>query len=518
MQYRNYIPMKSEYLNNIDTMVINTKNNRFILKLFGELDHEYISIDKDKYLTISKTRIDNFEKKGQISKWQFELAQIYTPETNLDELYENEIENNDFLHQFNKKPQYKSITFIGDRNDNLTEEPYKNFVVKSIKECLNDIKKINRNNNSDETLLPIVSLCEMNNIFAIDYLKNINNKNSLDKKEKAMGYNNINDDPIIINPKLYIYEDDIIIDNITQIKISDENDFISLLNLSKKNVDYYKFNESDSISKEKSLIQILTLKLLKSKSNKCYSKLNIILYKAYKILDPENEEIFYSKGGNIIDNLLERKIPKINRINYIKKKTQNILYKLYTEDNYTFFNGVQNKGSYRLNYAIKFIKDTLTKGNNLFIIILPCENQYLLMIHDLLNNISMRKMIVENFVLNEEQEDDSINNIGEIYKFENISELNFDNKENNCEDGSFKSFSKNNSVITNVSTVLDGKGKNYFLYNSYMDNQLTEGKYRRKDINYERLRKIENKNNVINLFDILDKIDISDINIMKIIN
>ena len=127
-------------------------------------------------------------------------------------------------------------------------------------------------------------------------------------------------------------------------------------------------------------------------------------------------------------------------------------------------------------------------------------------------------MIVENFVLNEEQEDDSINNIGEIYKFENISELNFDNKENNCEDGSFKSFSKNNSVITNVSTVLDGKGKNYFLYNSYMDNQLTEGKYRRKDINYERLRKIENKNNVINLFDILDKIDISDINIMKIIN
>ena len=73
-------------------------------------------------------------------------------------------------------------------------------------------------------------------------------------------------------------------------------------------------------------------------------------------------------------------------------------------------------------------------------------------------------------------------------------------------------------MITNVSTVLDGKGKNYFLYNSYMDNQLTEGKYRRKDINYERLRKIENKNNVINLFDILDKIDISDINIMKIIN
>ena len=41
---------------------INQKNNRFVLKLFGEMDHEYITIEKDETLTISKVNVDNFEK------------------------------------------------------------------------------------------------------------------------------------------------------------------------------------------------------------------------------------------------------------------------------------------------------------------------------------------------------------------------------------------------------------------------------------------------------------------------
>ena len=509
----NHNTMNKFFFQNKEQLGINPKNNRFVLQLYGELNHECISIDKDKYLTISKTRIDNFEKKGQISKWQFNLDQIYTPDTTFDELYENEIENNDYLHQFNKKSQYKTIIFVGDRNDSLSEEPYKDFVIKCMKECLIDIKKIKQNTKYDDTLIPIVSFCEMNKTFAIDYFQNISEKNFSEKKDKEIGIINDGNNPIIINPKINIYEDDIIIDGISQIKILNENDFISLFNLSKKNSDYYKFNESNSISKEESLVQILTLKLLKSNTNECYSKINIVLYKAYEIL--KEEEDLYSKDENIFDGIFGRKYYKRNRIHDNKKKKQQSLYNLYTKDNYTFFNGIQNKINFRLNYAIKFIKDTLAKGNNLFIILLPCEYQYLLLIHDLLDNISMRKMIVENFLLYEGEEDESINNIGEIYKFENISELNPSEIDNNNEEGSFQSFSKNNSVITNVSTMMEGKGKNYFLYNSYIDNKLTEAKYKRKDINYERLRKIENKKNVIKLFDMFDKLEISDITLYE---
>ena len=123
---KNLFPVKASFN-------INTKNNRFVLKLFGEMNHDYISIEKDEILTISKTKIDKFEKKGQISKWQFNLDRIYSHDTTFEELYENEIENNDYLHEFNKESQYRTITFIGDRNDNLNEEPYKGFITKCIK-------------------------------------------------------------------------------------------------------------------------------------------------------------------------------------------------------------------------------------------------------------------------------------------------------------------------------------------------------------------------------------------------
>ena len=63
------------------TFNINQKNNRFILKFFGEMDHNYTTIEKDKILTISKMHSDNFEKKGQITKWQFNLDQIYSEDT-----------------------------------------------------------------------------------------------------------------------------------------------------------------------------------------------------------------------------------------------------------------------------------------------------------------------------------------------------------------------------------------------------------------------------------------------------
>ena len=452
------------------SLKINPKNNRFILKLFGDMNHEHITIEKDEILTISKIHIDNFEKKGQISKWKFNLDRIYTKDTTFDELYENEIENNDYLQEFNKQSQYRTLSFIGDRNDSLTEEPYKSFIIRCIKECLNDIK-LTKSKINEDTLIPIISFCELNKSFIIDYFK----KNDI----TDINNNNSTNNNVILNPKLNIYDDDVIIKDLSQIQISNENDVISLLNLAKKNAEYFKLNKwNNSESKKESLCQIITLKLLKSSTNECYSKINYVLYKAYEILD--EEEI---------------------------KPDKNTMYNLYTKDNYNFFHCVQNKINYRLSYAIQYLRDTLVKGNNLFIIILPCEYQYLLLIYDLLDNINMRQLIVENILLSEE-DDESTNQFGEIYRFENISELNINDKDIN-DDNLFQSFSKNNSVITNVSSILDIKPKN-FLGHSYFDNKLTEGKNKRKDINYERLRKIDNKTNIIHLFGIFDKLSIED--------
>ena len=446
---------------NSKSFIINPKNNRFILKLFGEMNHEHITIEKDEILTISKMRTDNFEKKGQISKWQFNLDRIYTPDMTFDELYENEIENTDYLHEFNKKSQYNTLTFIGDKNDSLTDIPYKDFILKCIKECLNDMKKNEINNNN---LIPVISFCQINKSFTVDYLKendinNINTKNNVIKKSKLISY-----------------EDDILIKGLSHIKFSNENEFLSLLNLAKKNLDNYIENNLNKNSKEESSSQILTLKLLKSNTNECFSKINFVLYKAYEILDIEESNEY-----------------------------QNIFYNIYTKDNYNFFKGVQNKINSRLSYIIKYLKDTLIKGNNLFIIILPCEFQYLLLIHDLLNDINMRKLIVENILLNDDENDINTDQLGEIYRFENVSELNLDGNDIK-EDNSFQSFSKNNSLMTNRTSIFKENKTRKFLYGSYIDNKLTEGKKKRKEIKYERLRKIDEKVNVIKLFDMLDKI------------
>ena len=446
---------------NSKSFIINPKNNRFILKLFGEMNHEHITIEKDEILTISKMRTDNFEKKGQISKWQFNLDRIYTQDMTFDELYENEIENTDYLHEFNKKSQYNTLTFIGDKNDSLTDTPYKDFILKCIKECLNDMKKKEINNNN---LIPVISFCQINKSFTVDYLKendinNINTKNNVIKKSKLISY-----------------EDDILIKGLSHIKFSNENEFLSLLNLAKKNLDNYIENNSNKNSKKESSSQILTLKLLKSNTNECFSKINFVLYKAYEILD--------------IEELQEN---------------QNAFYNLYTKDNYNFFKGVQNKINSRLSYIIKYLKDTLIKGNNLFIIILPCEFQYLQLIHDLLNDIKMRKLIVENILLNDDENELSIDQLGEIYRFENVSELNMDGNDIK-EDNSFQSFSKNNSLMTNINSIFTENKTKKILYSSYFDNKLTEGKKKRKELNYERLRKIDEKINVIKLFDMLDNI------------
>ena len=135
------------------------------------------------------------------------------------------------------------MIFIGDRNDNLTEGPYKGFITKCIKECLNGISTIKLNNNDEISNIN----CIINKTYAIDYFKNISDITGYDNKK-------IKNNNIIYNAKLNYYEDDIIVDNINQVQISNENKFISLLDLSKKNVDFYKFNLNMK-SKDESITQ-----------------------------------------------------------------------------------------------------------------------------------------------------------------------------------------------------------------------------------------------------------------------
>ena len=311
-----------------------------------------------------------------------------------------------------------------------------------------------------------------------------------------------------------------ITNDISQIQISTENEFISLLNLTKKNVDFYKFSKWEMISQDESLTQIITLKLLKSNTNECYSKINFVLYKAYEILDDiysDNDENRENRDNISNISLGLKKSMVINQVK--KNKTKNNIYNLYTKDNYAFFRGIQNKINYRISYILKYIKDTLTKGVNLFIVLLPCEYQYLLLIHDLLDNINMRRLIIENIIV-DDKDKNSNSGFGEFYKFEKNSELNdVENVENleknendkNDEVSSFQSFSKNNSINTNISSMFCNEGKNKnILYNSYMFNEYTQPKKKRMELNIERLRKINDKTNIIKLFELFDKLEIND--------
>ena len=131
----------------------------------------------------------------------------------------------------------------------------------------------------------------------------------------------------------------------------------------------------------------------------------------------------------------------------------------------------------------------------------------------------MRKLIIENIIV-EEQNNISNNGLGEYYKFDDNSELN-DNEnleiiknENIDEISSFQSFSKNNSINTNISSLFKNEVKNKNkIYNSCILNELTQPKKRRMELNIERLSKINDRTNIFKLFDLFDKLQLNEYNI-----
>ena len=311
-------------------------NNKFIVKLFGKQDNNFLKVSPTK-ITISKTKIDKYEHKGQISKWIFEFDQIYSSDSDFSEIFEVEIYSSDFLNSFTENKIFRTLIFIGDKYDNLSEEPYNSFIQSCINECLN---KYNKNNSN---LIPLISFVEIS-------------------KNKLIDYFNHDDNNIIIkNPKFTLFKNDIIIEGVKQISIESNENYNTIIKYAKEKINSVNF-PFNYVDINESISQIISIKLINKNNNECFSKFNIILYKAYEINRFGNEK-----------------------------------YKLYTKDNWEFFNGILNKINYRSSYILKYIKDTLTQGKNLIMFILPCEYYYIILLHDLLNNVKTRKLIIENF-------------------------------------------------------------------------------------------------------------------------
>ena len=60
------------------------------------INNNFLKVSPTK-ITISKTKIDKYEHKGQISKWIFEFDQIYSSDSDFSEIFEVEIYSSDFL-------------------------------------------------------------------------------------------------------------------------------------------------------------------------------------------------------------------------------------------------------------------------------------------------------------------------------------------------------------------------------------------------------------------------------------
>jgi hypothetical protein len=179
-------------------------NNRFVLKLFGNLNHDFFTIENDNVLSISKTQLDTFEKKGQISKWTFRVNQIYQSDVSFEEMFENEIENSDFFCYENSN--FRTVVFVGDKNDSFSEKPYLNFIRNSV----SNILQFNKN----EDLITTINFVEITKKNIFDYFNNV----------------------VVNNPKVINYSDEICVEKINPVKIDDVSNFDNLIEISKSNI------------------------------------------------------------------------------------------------------------------------------------------------------------------------------------------------------------------------------------------------------------------------------------------
>ena len=201
--------MNSFLVNSSSTKITTETNTKFIVKLFGKQDHNNLKVTSTT-ITISKTQINKYENKGQISKWIFEFDQIYSEDSDFGEIFEVEIYSSDFLSLFNEQKINRTLICVGEKHDNLSEEPYHSFIQSCINECLN---KYNKNNSN---LYPVISFVEIT-------------------KNKLVDYFNTDDNNFIVkNPKISYSKNDIIIEGVKQISIDSYENYNTIIKYAKE--------------------------------------------------------------------------------------------------------------------------------------------------------------------------------------------------------------------------------------------------------------------------------------------
>lgn len=441
--------------------------NRFVCKLFGNLNHDFIEIDnEDKRFIIRKTKINEYEKRGLITNWEFELDHIYREDITPDEIYENEINCSDFFNSFQEGIK-RTIIFVGSSNDTLKKDPLATIIRNSLNDFI--LPERDNDNSADSDLVVSMSWCEIAQRKVIDLLM---------AKDKQLNY------------KLSITEDEICIEGLMQVEINSIEMFDSIIkqfhsneigvNASKaKKPSIYRYSSSnnDSCERKKSLFeqsnQLLSVKYYNTKTNTCISKVNFLLYRAYEFNAPTTQSSL---------NKLTQSLP-VSFLNLNQPP-----YYMYTKDNYAFFNAINSKLSSRSSSLFRYIEDTYYQGKNIFIINVPIEIEYMVLIHDLLNNVKMRKLTCQNFLLEEDNDDDD--------KDDNkSSELCFtpsmDNKEN-CR----TNFNHSISTINETPLLSTSKRRNR--------NSNSKSNSKSNKLNIERLKMIKSKLNIIQLFKMID--------------
>lgn len=450
-------------------------NNRYILKLYGNLDYN-LQIEDNKSLIIKHCQKDLFLKRMEINEWKFELDQIYDQNKgNFEELFENEIDSNDFIINATSEKIFRNIIFIGEKNESLIDEPYYSF----IQNCINSVLKEDdkKESNLKDKLITALYF-ELSENYLLDYFD-----------DKTVSFKSI--------PKNLFMEDKIF----SSVKYCEFNNsydkFLSLMEVIKGNVKEIKYKISHlsqkeninsnselncSISNKKNKIkfgfegcsssEIFSLLITNKNDQSIFSKINFILYKAF-------EFDFRSKNG----------------------------YNKYSPSNEDFLNASQGLSNIRESYILKAIRNDFLEGKNLFIFHLPCEIQYISLLNYVLNLKEMRQHKIyktdlnDNYEMQNENPSD-FNSLSDAFNKMNINDISntsFSKNENNVH------ISSNININKESISYNDNRNMNESTF-SVKDTYFTNSEKKEREIDYERLKKIDNKDAVSALFDIMDEI------------
>jgi predicted small secreted protein len=178
--------------------MITQNNHKYICKLTGERNHDFMEIIDDKILKIKKSKIENSQMIQ--TNWIFEMDKIYEENITFSEVYENEIVCADFFSEVFKDGMKCSFIFVAGNNDSFTEGGLFTFVINSVSDILTELTK------TGEEYFLTVSYLDIN--------KSILNDN--------YNFSKANEKSIKNSLKIVEFNQDVNIEQMREIQISDK--------------------------------------------------------------------------------------------------------------------------------------------------------------------------------------------------------------------------------------------------------------------------------------------------------